>query len=117
MIKEFSEILIVAESDLDRVVQDHQRRWVFRILAKKGVDMKQARELCPESGEINIRRWTDFLLIHDLDLLYDLGKSQAIFYFSKDRHIIGKWSEPERVRSKNHRSGQHVLLFRYAEPA
>ena len=45
MIKEFSEILIVTKPDLDRIVLDHQRRWVFRILSKKSINLPGAGRL------------------------------------------------------------------------
>lgn len=115
MTKEFSEILIVEGNVSDKAIRDHQRRWVFRILAKKGVDTHAASALYPDLGVSDMRNWTDFLLRNDLDLIYDSIKNKAIFYFSKNRDIIGWWNWPEKVRSKNHRHDQHVLLFRYAE--
>lgn len=116
MIKEFSEILIVTKPDLDRIVLDHQRRWVFRILSKKSINLTEAAALYPPTGEIRLGPWSDFLISHDLDILYDLAAEEVKIYFSGDRQVIGRWHNPQRVRSKVHGPGQIVLLFNYSEP-
>lgn len=116
MIKEFSEIIIVTLPSLDKIVLDHQRRWVFRILSKKSINLTEAAALYPPNGEIRLGPWSDFLISQDLDVLYDLAGEELTMYFSGDRQVVGRWRKPQRVRSKVHGPGQIVLLFNYSEP-
>ena len=116
MIKDFNEILIVSEPDLGKVALDHQRRWVFRILSKMGINLSAAAALYPSEGEIKLRPWSDFLITHGIDILYDLAAGETTVYFSTERQVIGRWRDPRRVRSKAHGPGKAVLLFSYAEP-
>lgn len=116
MIKEFNEILIVSQPDLGKNTLDHQRRWVFRIFSKIGVNLAAAAALYPPEGEIKLRSWSDFLITHGVDILYDLAANETTMYFSTERHVVGWWRDPKRVRSKAHGPGKVVLLFSYAEP-
>jgi hypothetical protein len=116
MIKEFSEILIVSSNVLDKVIRDHQRRWVFRILSKIGADTGQASILYPQDGDIKRSEWSDFLIRNGISIAYNLKQQIVFFYSLTAKEMLGKWHDPERVRSKVHKPDEHVLLFKYAEP-
>lgn len=116
MTKEFSEILIVDGKDLTKLVGSHRRRWVFRILARCGVDITIANSLYKEEEEINLRAWSDFLIRYSLELLYYLRERELRCINIADNKILGFWREPVPVRSKAHRPDQNVLLFTYSEP-
>ena len=116
MIKDFEEILIVKPSEQGRIVLDHQRRWVFRILARRQVNISHAQSLFPDSGDINLRVWSDFLIQNGIEIIYDIRKQKLLFIVLPEKDILGYWREPELVRSKLHPPGHNVLLFKYSEP-
>lgn len=116
MTKEFNEILIVDRNDLAKAASDHRRRWVFRILSKCEVDLVTARSMYPESSDISLNKWSDFLIKSDINIIYNIAAEELVIYRVSDHSVLGSWHEPRPVRSKAHRPDQNVLLFTYSEP-